>query len=130
MKQYDSGVLTDEYAKEVIEGYFDVKGDMLRTRKKYVRKFGKILPMLKVARFYQLENKINAEFDSELAYVEQWVEARLSRMLSCPARNLYAKTCVGCVGWGKRLGFWVVEVNTGAADCQHEGHRSSKSSGN
>ena len=75
MKHYDSGVLTDAYANEVLEGYFDVKGDLLRTRKKYVRRFGKILPMLKVARFYHLENKINAELDAELAYAVPLIES-------------------------------------------------------
>jgi len=69
MQKYESGVLTDEYAADLLDDYFDIKSDLLRMRKRYVRKFRKVLPMLKVARFYQLENKMNAEVDIELALV-------------------------------------------------------------
>jgi hypothetical protein len=75
MRQYESGVLTDNYAEEMLEGYFSVKNDLLRTRKKYIRQFRKTLPMLKVARFYQLENKMNADIDAELALLVPLVEA-------------------------------------------------------
>ena len=75
MRQYESGVLTDDYAEEMLDGYFSVKDDLLRTRKKYIRQFRKILPMLKVARFYQLENKMNADIDAELAILLPLVEA-------------------------------------------------------
>jgi len=75
MRQYQTGVLTDEYAEDMLDGYFSVKNDLLRTRKKYIRQFRKILPMLKVARFYQLENKMNADIDAELAVLVPLVEA-------------------------------------------------------
>lgn len=75
MRQYESGELTDEDAEEMLEGYFDIKSDLLRKRKKYVRQFRKILPMLKVARFYQLENKMNATVDAELAMLVPLVES-------------------------------------------------------
>ncbi len=75
MRQYESGELTDEDAEEMLEGYFDIKSDLLRKRKKYVRQFRKILPMLKVARFYQLENKMNAAIDAELALLVPLVES-------------------------------------------------------
>jgi hypothetical protein len=68
-------VLTDAYAEDVLKAYFDIKSDLLRTRKKYIRRFGKILPMLKVARFYQLENKMNADVDAELAFAVPLIEA-------------------------------------------------------
>ena len=75
IQQYNSGVLTDAYAEDVLKAYFDIKRDLLRTRKKYIRRFGKILPMLKVARFYQLENKMNADVDAELAFAVPLIEA-------------------------------------------------------
>ena len=75
MRQYESGELTDEDAEEMLEGYIDIKSDLLRKRKKYVRQFRKILPMLKVARFYQLENKMNAAIDAELALLVPLVES-------------------------------------------------------
>ena len=75
MRQYESGILTDDYAKGMIDGYFDVKGDLLKIRKRYVRRFARILPMLKVARFYQLENKMTADVEAELALLVPLVEA-------------------------------------------------------
>ena len=75
MQKYESGVLTDEYATELLDDYFDIKNDLLRMRKRYVRKFRKVLPMLKVARFYQLENKMNAEIDIELALAMPLLES-------------------------------------------------------
>ena len=75
MRQYQSGVLTDDYAEDMLDGYFDIKADILRTRKKYISQFGKILPMRKVARFYQLENKMNADVDAELALLVPLFEA-------------------------------------------------------
>lgn len=75
MRQYESGELTDEDAEEMLDSYFDIKNDLLRKRKKYVRQFRKVLPMLKVARFYQLENKMNATVDAELALVVPLVES-------------------------------------------------------
>ncbi|NIV16959.1 MAG: hypothetical protein GWN47_00790 [Woeseiaceae bacterium] len=67
MQHYEAGSLTDENAEEMLDAYFDVKSDVLRLRKRYIRQFRKVMPMLKVARFYQLENKMNADIDIELA---------------------------------------------------------------
>ncbi len=75
MQQYESGVLTNEDAEEMLESYFDIKSNLLRKRKKYIRQFRKTLPMLKVARFYQLENKMNATVDAELALLVPLVES-------------------------------------------------------
>ena len=52
--------LTDAQAKALIANYFSYEQDLLRTRKKYVARFDKALPMVKVARFYQIDNKLNA----------------------------------------------------------------------
>lgn len=74
IRQYESGILTDKYAEEMLQDYFSIKSDLLTTRRKYIRKFKKILPMLKVARFYQLENKMNADIDAELAFLVPLIE--------------------------------------------------------
>lgn len=37
------------------------------TRKNYIQQFGNNLPMFKVARFNQLENRMTADVDAELA---------------------------------------------------------------
>jgi hypothetical protein len=52
--------LTDAQAKVLLDDYFAFEQDFLKTRKKYVGKFGKALPMIKVARFYQIDNKLDA----------------------------------------------------------------------
>ena len=64
---YHNQKLTNEYADSLISDYFDIKSDLLRIQKKYVRRYRKKLPSMKVARFYQLENKMNADIDAELA---------------------------------------------------------------
>ncbi len=74
IRQYESGILTDKYAEEMLQDYFSIQSDLLTTRRKYIRKFKKILPMLKVARFYQLENKMNADIDAELAFLVPLIE--------------------------------------------------------
>ena len=48
--------------------------DWLRVQQKFVRKFRKVLPEVKVARFYQLENKMDAEVEAQLAVVVPLVE--------------------------------------------------------
>ena len=75
LQNYQSGVLTDKYAEQLLDDYFDVKSDMLRMRKRYLRKFKRVLPMLKVARFYQLETKMIADVDAELALLVPLVES-------------------------------------------------------
>ncbi|MGI9204175.1 MAG: hypothetical protein ACR2Q3_09200 [Woeseiaceae bacterium] len=75
MRQYRTGVLTNAYAEDMLNSFFDIKNDLLRTRKKYIRKFKRIMPMLKVARFYQMENKFSADVDAQLALLIPLVES-------------------------------------------------------
>ena len=56
-----------ELARDLLDDYFDIESDMLRIRKRYVRRFQAVIPAMKVTRFYQLENKLDAEVDAELA---------------------------------------------------------------
>jgi len=37
-----------------------VQSDLLKVRKKYLKKFKKVLPPKTLARFYQIENKLDA----------------------------------------------------------------------
>jgi hypothetical protein len=67
LKVYEAGELSDEYAEGLLNDWLKYEEDLLKVQKQYVRKFRKVLPMLKVARFYQLENKMDAEIDAELA---------------------------------------------------------------
>ena len=69
VERYVAQELTNTYADSLINDFFDIKSDLLRVQKKYVRRYRKILPSLKVAHFYQLENKMNAEIDASLALI-------------------------------------------------------------
>ena len=59
--------MTDDMAKKLIEEYLDIEGDYVQLRKSYLPKFMKVLPAKKVARYYQLENKIDAAGNYEVA---------------------------------------------------------------
>jgi transposase-like protein len=65
--RYNSGDLSDEYAVRLLDDYFGIKQEMIDVQTKFLPKFREVLPALKVAQFFQLENKIRAEIDSQLA---------------------------------------------------------------
>jgi hypothetical protein len=65
--RYHRGDLNDEYATALLEEYFGIKQELLDVQTSYVPKFLAVLPALKVAQFVQIENKIRAEIDSQLA---------------------------------------------------------------
>jgi hypothetical protein len=52
--------LTDAQAQDLLGDYLDYQADVLKVRKKYVGRFSKVLPGAQVARFYQIENKLDA----------------------------------------------------------------------
>jgi hypothetical protein len=59
--------LTDDEAKKLSEEYLAVEEDRASLRRKYFGEFTKILPGKKAARFYQIENKMNAVVRYDLA---------------------------------------------------------------
>lgn len=59
--------MTEEKSEELIGKFFDVDIEILKIRKSYIKKFSKVIPATKVAKFYQAENKIKALVDYELA---------------------------------------------------------------
>jgi len=52
--------LSDAQAEALVQNYLKYEDELLGLRKKYVKRFGAALPMTKVARFYQIENKLDA----------------------------------------------------------------------
>jgi hypothetical protein len=52
--------LTDEAALKMIEDYYRIETGTLDARRRWVERFIEIIPARKLARFYQLENKIDA----------------------------------------------------------------------
>jgi hypothetical protein len=59
--------MTDQKAKDLMEEWVDIQKDALKVKSSYIRKFGRVLPMKKVARYFQVENKLEAAVDYELA---------------------------------------------------------------
>ena len=59
--------LTNDKALQLLEDYLAADADRLKVRRAYVGEFAKILPGRTVARFYQLENKMDAVLRYDLA---------------------------------------------------------------
>jgi hypothetical protein len=59
--------MTNEAAKKLVDDYLSVEGERLKIRQSYLPRFRQVLPETKVARFYQLENKIQAAVNYDLA---------------------------------------------------------------
>jgi uncharacterized protein YvpB len=61
------GTMTDDVAKQLLDDSIKFEEQTMKLKKKYVRKFRSILPEIKVTRYFQLENKLNAIIDFDLA---------------------------------------------------------------
>jgi hypothetical protein len=61
--------MTPEAAKKLTDGFVSIKTDHAKLIASYVPKLRKALPEIKVARYLQIENKLNAVLDYELAGV-------------------------------------------------------------
>jgi len=75
LKTYRHGALTNEYAEDLLKEHLEIESELLKIRKEFVRRFNKVLPAVKVARFYQLENKMDADIDVQLALFIPLAEA-------------------------------------------------------
>ena len=64
-ESYDS--MTEVRARAMVNDFFAYEGKQLKVRQRYVKRFRKILPEKKVARFVQIENKLEAILRYELA---------------------------------------------------------------
>ena len=52
--------LSDELATSLVDDHMDLQSDLLKVRGRYLRKFDRVLPPKTLARFYQVENKLDA----------------------------------------------------------------------
>ena len=59
--------MTNDKAKRILEEYMTLETLGLKLRQAYLPQFRKVLPEVKVARYYQIENKIQAALFYELA---------------------------------------------------------------
>jgi hypothetical protein len=58
--------MTGDKAKSLLESYLATDEQLLKTKRQYLGKFRKGLPETKVARYYQIENKMDALVAAEL----------------------------------------------------------------
>ena len=58
--------LTDEQADKLLEDAFKLRKNQLDLQKKYVGKYRKVMPAVKVARLYQIENALDAIISANL----------------------------------------------------------------
>ena len=73
-KNYEN--MTDEKADELWTKYMGYQTDLLKLKKSYYKKFKKILPAVKAARFFQAENKIEALINAQLAIDIPMIETK------------------------------------------------------
>jgi hypothetical protein len=59
--------MTNEMARDLADRSLKWESDVLKLKKKYVKKFRKVLPDTKVVRYFQLENKLDAIINFDLA---------------------------------------------------------------
>jgi hypothetical protein len=59
--------LTDEQATDLLEQSFKFQQERVKVRKSYMKKFGKVLSGKQLARFYQIDGKIDTMIDFDLA---------------------------------------------------------------
>ena len=62
------GSMTDPIAKGLVDSFLKIEKDRIALMQTYTPKFRKVLPEIKVARYWQVENKIRAVVNYELAY--------------------------------------------------------------
>lgn len=60
--------LSDEKAQALLDEFLRIETQKLKLKKSYVKRFRRILPAKKVARYFQLENKWDAAIKAELAH--------------------------------------------------------------
>jgi hypothetical protein len=59
--------LTDEKALELVQRYLAAQAARTQVRRAYLKEIAQVLPGLKVARFFQVENKLDALIDYGMA---------------------------------------------------------------
>lgn len=68
--------MTDEKSDEIMKSFFKYQQDITKLKKSYYGRFKKILPTTKAARYFQLENKIQALVDAELSLQIPLIETK------------------------------------------------------
>lgn len=71
LKEFQQGneglTITDDQANRMLDRFFNLESQMMSIKQSYLPRFRNILPGKKVARFYQIDNKLDAIVNHELA---------------------------------------------------------------
>ncbi len=59
--------VTDQHANQYLQSFFEIENRKLLIKQGYIERFQDILPGKKVTRFYQIDNKLDAIINHELA---------------------------------------------------------------
>ena len=59
--------MSNEKALELVDDYLSIEAERVQVRRAYVDEFARSIPGVKLARFYQLENKMDAVIRYEMA---------------------------------------------------------------
>lgn len=68
--------MTDEKADELWQGAMSFQQEVLNLKKKYYKKFKKIMPAGKAAMYFQAENKIQTMVDASLAMELPFIQTK------------------------------------------------------
>jgi len=61
--------LDDKRSDKILQSYFELQQKELVIRKKYVKKFNKVISPKQTLRFYQIENKLQSIIESDISSV-------------------------------------------------------------
>ena len=64
---YNKGAISDKSAQQLIDEAIEIEMDEAKLKKSYLPKLNKVIPGVKVARYFQIENKIRAIIRYDLA---------------------------------------------------------------
>lgn len=67
LEAYWDGTISGDMADDFVDDYLEVKQDLVKVQRRHLKAFRRILPSLKVARLYQLETKLEADVNAQLA---------------------------------------------------------------
>ncbi len=67
--KYNDNSITEQSSSNMLAQIFRIQGRELQIKQIYLGKFQEVLPKNEVLRFYQIDNKVNALLDAELAKI-------------------------------------------------------------
>lgn len=75
-ERFNADTVDEKFADDAILEFLDIQSDTVKVRKRYWKKFRRIIPASKAARFYQLENKMDSEIDYVMAGGTPLIESK------------------------------------------------------